>query len=79
MGRKGIYPLARMISTRINQGLYDVPGIGVATCAVAVTEPRTPPQFAATRRTRGFPFRSSATPALEEIEFPLLQNSIGIL
>ena len=27
-----------IISTRLNQGLYDVPGIGVATCAVAVTD-----------------------------------------
>lgn len=56
-----------IISTRINQGLYDVPGIGVATCAVAVTEnPDTPPSSSSYETDKQIPVAFFSYAALEE-------------
>ena len=56
-----------VISTRINQGLYDVPGIGVATCAVAVTEnPDTPPSSSSYETDKKIPISFFSYAALEE-------------
>ena len=56
-----------IISTRINQGLYDVPGIGVATCAVAVTEnPDTPPSSSSYETDKKIPVAFFSYAALEE-------------
>ena len=56
-----------VISTRINQGLYDVPGIGVATCAVAVTEnPDTPPSSSSYETDKRIPVSFFSYAALEE-------------
>jgi Uncharacterized homolog of phage Mu protein gp47 len=67
-----------VISTRINQGLYDVPGIGVATCAVAVTEnPDTPPSSSSYETDKRIPVSFFSYAALEDdrISFDVLQNS----
>lgn len=56
-----------IISTRINQGLYDVPGIGVATCAVAVTEnPDTPPISSSYETDKQIPVAFFSYAALED-------------
>lgn len=56
-----------VISTRINQGLYDVPGIGVATCAVAVTEnPDTPPSSSSYETDKQIPVAFFSYAALED-------------
>ena len=56
-----------IISTRINQGLYDVPGIGVATCAVAVTDsPDTAPSSASYETDKRIPVSFFSYAALEE-------------
>ena len=56
-----------IISTRINQGLYDVPGIGVATCAVAVTEnPDTPPSSSSYETDKQIPVAFLSYAALED-------------
>ena len=56
-----------IISTRINQGLYDVPGIGVATCAVAVTEnPDTPPSSSSYETDKQIPVAFFSYAALED-------------
>lgn len=56
-----------IISTRINQGLYDVPGIGVATCAVAVTNsPDTAPSSASYETDKRIPVSFFSYAALEE-------------
>ena len=56
-----------VISTRINQGLYDVPGIGVATCAVAVTEnPDSPPSSSSYETDKQIPVAFFSYAALEE-------------
>lgn len=56
-----------IISTRINQGLYDVPGIGVATCAVAVTDsPDTTPSSASYETDKRIPVSFFSYAALEE-------------
>ena len=56
-----------IISTRINQGLYDVPGIGVATCAVAVTENSdTPPSSSSYETDKRIPVSFFSYAALEE-------------
>ena len=55
-----------IISTRINQGLYDVPGIGVATCAVAVTDsPDTAPSSASYETDKRIPVSFFSYAALE--------------
>ena len=55
-----------IISTRINQGLYDVPGIGVATCAVAVTDsPDTAPSSASYETDKRLPVSFFSYAALE--------------
>ena len=67
-----------IISTRINQGLYDVPGIGVATCSVAVTDsPDTAPSSASYETDKRIPISFFSYAALEEdrISFVVLQNS----
>ena len=67
-----------IISTRINQGLYDVPGIGVATCSVAVTDsPDTAPSSASYETDKQIPIAFFSYAALEEdrISFVVLQNS----
>ena len=67
-----------VISTRINQGLYDVPGIGVATCAVAVTEnPDTAPSSASYETDKRIPVSFFSYAALEDdrISFDVSQNS----
>ena len=67
-----------VISTRINQGLYDVPGIGVATCAVAVTEnPDSPPSSSSYETDKRIPVSFFSYAALEEdrISFDVSQNS----
>lgn len=56
-----------IISTRINQGLYDVPGIGVATCAVAVTENTdSPPSSSSYETDKQIPVAFFSYAALEE-------------
>lgn len=56
-----------IISTRINQGLYDVPGIGVATCAVAVTDsPDTAPSSASYETDKQIPVSFFSYAALED-------------
>ena len=56
-----------IISTRINQGLYDVPGIGVATCAVAVTDsPDTAPSSASYETDKRIPVSFFSYAALED-------------
>ena len=56
-----------IISTRINQGLYDVPGIGVATCAVAVTNsPDTAPSSASYETDKRIPVSFFSYAALED-------------
>lgn len=56
-----------IISTRINQGLYDVPGIGVATCAVAVTDsPETAPSSANYETDKRIPVSFFSYAALED-------------
>lgn len=56
-----------IISTRINQGLYDVPGIGVATCAVAVTDsPDSAPSSASYETDKQIPVAFFSYAALEE-------------
>ena len=56
-----------IISTRINQGLYDVPGIGVATCSVAVTDsPDTAPSSASYETDKRIPVSFFSYAALEE-------------
>ena len=56
-----------IISTRINQGLYDVPGIGVATCAVAVTDsPDTAPSSASYETDKRIPVAFFSYAALED-------------
>lgn len=56
-----------VISTRINQGLYDVPGIGVATCAVAVTDsPDTAPSSASYETDKRIPVSFFSYAALED-------------
>ena len=56
-----------VISTRINQGLYDVPGIGVATCAVAVTNsPDTAPSSASYETDKRIPVAFFSYAALED-------------
>ena len=56
-----------IISTRINQGLYDVPGIGVATCAVAVTDsPDTAPSSASYETDKQIPVAFFSYAALED-------------
>ena len=56
-----------VISTRINQGLYDVPGIGVATCAVAVTNsPDTAPSSASYETDKRIPVSFFSYAALED-------------
>lgn len=56
-----------IISTRINQGLYDVPGIGVATCAVAVTDsPDTTPSSASYETDKRIPVSFFSYAALED-------------
>ena len=56
-----------IISTRINQGLYDVPGIGVATCAVAVTNsPETAPSSASYETDKRIPVSFFSYAALED-------------
>lgn len=56
-----------IISTRLNQGLYDVPGIGVATCAVAVTDsPDTAPSSASYETDKQIPVAFFSYAALEE-------------
>ena len=56
-----------VISTRINQGLYDVPGIGVATCAVAVTDsPDTAPSSASYETDKQIPVAFFSYAALED-------------
>lgn len=67
-----------IISTRINQGLYDVPGIGVATCAVAVTDsPDTAPSSASYETDKRIPVSFFSYAALEDdrISFDVSQNS----
>ena len=67
-----------IISTRINQGLYDVPGIGVATCSVAVTDsPDTAPSSASYETDKRIPVSFFSYASLEEdrISFVVLQNS----
>lgn len=67
-----------IISTRINQGLYDVPGIGVATCSVAVTDsPDTAPSSASYETDKQIPIAFFSYAALEDdrISFVVLQNS----
>lgn len=67
-----------IISTRINQGLYDVPGIGVATCAVAVTNsPDTAPSSASYETDKRIPVSFFSYAALEDdrISFDVSQNS----
>ena len=67
-----------VISTRINQGLYDVPGIGVATCAVAVTEnPDSPPSSSSYETDKRIPVSFFSYAALEDdrISFDVSQNS----
>ena len=67
-----------IISTRINQGLYDVPGIGVATCAVAVTDsPDTPPSSSSYETDKRIPVSFFSYAALEDdrISFDVSQNS----
>jgi len=56
-----------IISTRINQGLYDVPGIGVAMCAVAVTNsPDTAPSSASYEAFTNIPVSFFSYAVLEE-------------
>jgi uncharacterized phage protein gp47/JayE len=56
-----------IISTRLNQGLYDVPGIGVATCAVAVTDsPDTAPSSASYETDKRIPVSFFSYAALED-------------
>ena len=56
-----------VISTRINQGLYDVPGIGVATCAVAVTDsPDTAPSSSSYETDKQIPVAFFSYAALED-------------
>ena len=56
-----------IISTRINQGLYDVPGIGVATCAVAVTDsPDNTPSSASYETDKRIPVSFFSYAALED-------------
>jgi uncharacterized phage protein gp47/JayE len=56
-----------IISTRINQGLYDVPGIGVATCAVALTNsPDTAPSSASYETDKRIPVSFFSYAALED-------------
>ena len=56
-----------VISTRINQGLYDVPGIGVATCAVAVTNsPDTAPSSSSYETDKRIPVAFFSYAALED-------------
>lgn len=56
-----------IISTRLNQGLYDVPGIGVATCAVAVTNsPDTAPSSASYETDKRIPVSFFSYAALED-------------
>lgn len=56
-----------IISTRINQGLYDVPGIGVATCAVAVTDsPDYTPSSASYETDKRIPVSFFSYAALED-------------
>ena len=56
-----------IISTRLNQGLYDVPGIGVATCAVAVTDnPDTAPSSASYETDTRIPVSFFSYAALED-------------
>lgn len=56
-----------IISTRINQGLYDVPGIGVATCAVAVTDsPDTAPSSASYETDKRIPVSFFSYAAIED-------------
>jgi uncharacterized phage protein gp47/JayE len=56
-----------IISTRINQGLYDVPGIGVATCSVAVTDsPDTAPSSASYETDKRIPVSFFSYAALED-------------
>ena len=67
-----------IISTRINQGLYDVPGIGVATCSVAVTDsPDTAPSSASYETDKRIPVSFFSYAALEDdrISFDVSQNS----
>ena len=67
-----------VISTRINQGLYDVPGIGVATCAVAVTEnPDSTPSSSSYETDKRIPVSFFSYAALEDdrISFDVSQNS----
>lgn len=67
-----------VISTRINQGLYDVPGIGVATCAVAVTDsPDTAPSSSSYETDKRIPVSFFSYAALEDdrISFDVSQNS----
>jgi hypothetical protein len=56
-----------IISTRLNQGLYDVPGIGVAMCAVAVTNsPDTAPSSASYEEFTNIPVSFFSYAVLEE-------------
>ena len=67
-----------IISTRINQGLYDVPGIGVATCSVAVTDsPDTAPSSASYETDKRIPVSFFSYAAIEDdrISFDVSQNS----
>ena len=56
-----------IISTRINQGLYDVPGIGVATCAVATSNsPDTAPSAGSYETDKRIPVSFFSYAALED-------------